>query len=277
MELRKAHYWVWSWDSGWGVLPLAAVLGGAWAFADPFQTGHWPTLALAAALVLVGWGPLWYAILTTDWATPLGHWRAWDTALPVRPLPYTRPGTPGARLHQRVEQARAWWQAVGATHLAVPLRSATLALVASLLLSVVQGRDTLLLTLLFLTCAQLAVLWCEGRGHCTPGWEGLALVGLPWLLGAASGTEILLLPTVSGIVLALLVGTYGQPTLASLIGPLAATGFLIWMGEPFVAGVPLLLALPGFLLLLQRPPADTYRRAVGPWLLAMILLMAWAL
>ncbi len=277
IDLSTSPYTTWSWNHGWGALPLVAVLGSAWAFARPFTSEQLPALLLAVGLVLAGWGPLWYTILATDWATPLRRWRDWQSALPTPALPYTLPQTPGARLHQRVAQARAWWQQVGAAHLAAPLRAALLALAVSLLLSAALGRDALMLTGLFFACSQLAALWCEGRGQCVPGWEGLALVGLPWFLGATLGQGTNTLPALSALVLALLVGLYGRPSYLTLGGPLLATGFLIWHGNHLAAGILLLLALPGCLHLLQRTPLPDYRRAIGLWVLAMLLLMAWVL
>ena len=72
-----------------------------------------------------------------------------------------------------------------------------------------------------------------------------------------------------------MMGFYAIPSPVAVIGPIVAAAFLVWQGHFIAAGVGL-LAVPPLLLLLHQPP-QTYRRAVTPWLAAMIVLMAWAL
>ena len=271
IEAQKTNFWIGTWEGGWRVVPLVAMLAGAWAGARPSGGELFPALALAATLILAGWEPLWRAIATTAWATPLAHWRTWEQETPARRWPYLQPGTPGAALNHAWGRARAWWQAVGSASLSSPLRSAFLALLVSLLLGVALGRTALFLTLLLLACAQLAALWDEGRGRPGPFWQAITLVGIPWLLGASLAGETL--PLLAPLAVTLLAGFFAQAGPIAILGPLLAAGFLVWQGHPFAAGILLLLAFPGLLLLTQRVEKTAYRQAVALWLIAMLLLI----
>ncbi|MGC9469093.1 MAG: hypothetical protein ACP5HS_10915, partial [Anaerolineae bacterium] len=100
-------------DGGWLFVPLVSALGGALAYGDGMPADALTSLAAALALVVGGWQPFWQALTTTDWTTPLKAWRGWRKALPFSRWPYLQPGTPGATLHHRIAQARAWWVEVG--------------------------------------------------------------------------------------------------------------------------------------------------------------------
>ncbi len=270
-EAQKTNFWIGTWEGGWRAVPLAAMLAGAWA-RPPADDERLTALALAATLILAGWDPLWRAIATTAWAAPLAHWRVWEQEAPSsRRWPYLQPGTPGAALNHAWGRARAWWQAVGAAALSAPLRSAFLALLVSLLLGVVLGRTALFLTLLLLACTQLTALWDEGRGRPGPFWQAITLVGIPWVLGTSLGGETL--PLLAPLAVTLLAGFFAQDGPIAILGPLLAAGFLVWQGHPFAAGMLLLLAFPGLLLLTQRVAGTTYRQAVALWLIAMLLLV----
>lgn len=267
---------------GWGFLPVAAVLGGAWTFAAPLEGDIWLTVLTALVLALAGWLPFWRIVTRTSWAHTFALWRTWkrEAALPF--WPYLQPGTPGAALHRTLRQARAWWSEVGRAALAAPLCMAALALVVNLLAALVLGRDALLLTLAMIAWTEIAVLWHEGRGDVGAAWAAGALVGLPWLLGASLGVSSagpagMLQPALSALALILLMAFYAHPAPTAVLGPLLGAGFLVWQRQFLAAGGVLLLALPGLLLLLQRPSMATYRRALTPWLLAIIFLMAWVL
>lgn len=266
---------------GWGVLPVAAVLGGAWAFAAPLEGDVWIAVLTALVLALAGWLPFWRAVTRTPWAEPFALWRTWQQESPLPLWPYLQPGTPGATLHRALQQARAWWDDVGRTALAAPLWMAALALGVSVLAALILGRNALLLTLAMAAWTEIAVLWHAGRGDVGAAWAAGALVGLPWLLGASLGAApdnaATLQPALSALALTLLIAFYAHPAPSAMLGPLLAGGFLVWQGQFLAAGVLLLLALPGLLLLLYRPETPAYRRAIAPWLLAMILLMAWVL
>lgn len=269
IEAQKTNFWIGTWEGGWRAVPLVAMLSGAWA--RPPEDGRLTALALAATLILAGWEPLWRAIITTAWATSLARWRTWEREAPSRRWPYLQPGTPGAALNHAWGRARAWWQAIGAAALSASLRSAFLALLVSLLLGMALGRTALFLTLLLLACTQLAALWNEGRGQAGPFWQAITLVGIPWLLGASLAGETL--PLLAPLAVTLLAGFFAQAGPTTLLGPLLAAGFLVWQGHPFAAGVLLLLAFPGLLLLTQRVEKTAYRQAVALWLIAMLLLV----
>ncbi len=266
---------------GWGFLPVAAVLGGAWAFAAPLKGDTLLAVLTAMVLALAGWLPFWRMVTRTSWAETFASWRTWKQEAPLPLWPYLQPGTPGAALHRTLRQALAWWREEGWAALAAPLCMAALALGVSVLAALVLGRDALLLTLAMVAWTEIAVLWHEGRGDVGAAWAAGALVGLPWLLGASLGAStdntVTLQPALSALALMLLMAFYAHPAPLAALGPLLGAGFLIWQGRFLAAGGVLLLALPGLLLLLQRPSTAMYRRALTPWLLAMIFLMAWAL
>lgn len=272
---ERTNPWIGPWEGGWFLVPLAAVIGGAWATAKPLNGDTLPHLALAGGLALIAWAPLWRALTYTNWATPLRRWRQWESRAPLPQLPYVQPNTPGAAFTRALEHARAWWQAEGAAAFAAPLSSALLALVAGILLSLSLGRIALLLTLIQLAWAQLLAFWNEGRGRPGPFGEAVAAAGLPWLLGATLGEGAL--PLGGALAVIALFGFYAMPGLPALLGPLLAAGYLLLQGEPLATGALLLLALPGLLLLTQRLPAAQYRRAIAGWLIAMLLLMGWVL
>ena len=263
--------------SGWMSLPVISVVGGAWAFGAPLEAGNLTTLVAALVLVLAGWSPLWRVLTMTQWSEPLALWRTWEREAPLPHWPYLQPETPGSAIYRMLGQARAWWHDVGRAALAVPLRSAALALLVSVLAGLILGRSALLLTLAMVAWAEMTALWHEGRGYAGSGWAAGALVGLPWFLGASLGTAEMLQPMISALALTLLMGLYAHPSPVAVGGPLIAAVFLIWQGHFVAVGPLLLLALPNLMLLLHRPPVQDYRRAVTPWLVAMIVLVAWVL
>ena len=271
---------IWPTLYGWGFLPVAAVLGGAWAFAAPLEGDVLLAVLTALVLALGGWLPFWRAVTRTSWAETFALWRTWKHEAPLPLWPFLQPGAPGAALYRALRQARAWWGEVGRAALAAPLCMAALALGVSVLAALVLGRNALLLTLAMAAWTEIAVLWHEGRGDVGAAWAAGALVGLPWLLGASLGasfdTTALLRPVLSALALTLLMAFYAYTGPSAALGPLLGVGLLVWQGQFLAAGGVLLLALPGLLLLLQRPSTTTYRRAITPWLLAIILLMAWA-
>lgn len=274
MKLHNKTFWSATWESGWALLPVIAGITGAWAAVGAVITQQLTDLALVVALILAGWRPFWHALTAVDWATPLRRWQAWQHTTPLPRWPYLQPNTPGARLRRALGQARAWWAAEGADQLAAPLRSAVLAATISLLLSAVLGRTALMLTLLFFAWTELAALWNDGSGTAHGVWTGLALSGLPWLLGTtlngALTTEIVL----STWVVTALGSTFPLPSLWTVVGPGLGALFLLMQDAFTAAGLLLLLAFPGWLLLSQEVDADTYRRASVPWLIFMLLLLA---
>ena len=254
---------------------MAAVVAGAWASGALARPEQALPLATALALVLGGWLLFWLVLTTTDWATPLSAWRSWDQPTDLRPLPYLQDQTPGAALHRSLMLARGWWQSVGRKAMSPALGGLALSLAVSILLSAVLGRRALLLTGLFLAWAEMAALWHEGRAHTAgAGWAAVALVGLPWTLGSSLGSGDAGPLALAGLVLSVLIGFYGGATPIAVLGPLLGAAFLVWHGSYLIAGLLLLCAVPGLLLLLHHPSEATYRRAIVPWMLCMVALMA---
>ncbi len=258
----------------WALLPVVSLLGGVWAFAPASHDLAWPTLAAMGGLVIGGWIPLWQAVRQTDWATPLSAWRHWEDQAPLASWPYLQPGAPGAKLHHTLAQARSWWEAVGKHTLAVPLRQAAMAFCLSLLLSILLGRAAIMFTILVAAWIQLSALWQSGRDDNRIGGSALALVGIPWMLGATLGGGDPKLPALSALALVLLTGFFTRSSLWAMAGPVLAAGFLVWQAHPMAAGWILLLALPGLLTVLRVSGNARYHRSIFPWLLAMILCMA---
>ncbi|MGC9356498.1 MAG: hypothetical protein ACP5GX_01450 [Anaerolineae bacterium] len=259
---------------GLGLSSLIALVGGAWAFAQPLTGERLETLALASALILAGWIFLWRMLTGTDWAAAFRHWLDWEYTASLPHWPYLQGGTPGARLYQALGQARSWWQHVGADNLARPLRSALLALVVALLLSAALGRTAVLLSFLFLTWSELTALWSEGSGRPGAFGEAVACVGLPWLLGASLSGSIPPLALLSALAVTLLFAGHVRPGWQAAVGPLLVGLFLLWQGAPLATGVVFLLAFPGLWLSVQGVQEDRYRGAVSPWLAGMLLVVA---
>ncbi len=272
MNEREAGFWLGPWEGGWWLLPPVALVCGAWASG---VTPLWrPELAALLALVLAGWRPFWRALSRTDWATPLRAWRTWEDEAPLPRIPYLQPGTPGAALQRRLQQALAWWRACGAQTLALPLRVALLSLGLSLLLALAIGRTALLLTFFFISLSEVALLWDE-RGHIPTFFHALMEAGLPWLLGSSLGApDGLQLALALG--LSLLVAAFLRPTRASGLGTLPLLGLLVSQ-HPFTAGWVALSCVPLVWLGMRAPDASTYRRRSAVWLMVVFILTAGAL
>ena len=90
--------------------PAWAALCGALASGDfDWRQGEaWLKFAVLILLVNVGWGGLWAALGSADWAATLVRWREWCSGDPVAALPYTLPGSPGDRVSRWVGQLRVW-------------------------------------------------------------------------------------------------------------------------------------------------------------------------
>ena len=273
-EISPTTEWDNTTDIRWALLPLLAALGGAWAYKGAFKPTINPTLLTTLALILGGWVPLWITITHTNWAYPLDRWQHWSESDTLPSLPYLQAGSAGNVLHRRLSQARLWWKKVGRPTLTTPMQQAFLALLVSLLLGYIIGRTALLLTLMYFASTQLAVLWSGGRHESGTGWLALTQAGLPWLLGASLEQGVQTTAVLSSFVLIILVGLYTLASPLALAGPIAAAIYLIWQEHTITAGWLLLLALPGFLKLGQRPSSVDYRKVTLPWVLCMVGLIA---
>ena len=76
----------------WAALCGVVASGGfAW------QGEGWSRLALLILLVDGGWGTLWTALGSTNWAAALHQWRTWEFGERTPKPPYTLPDSPGDR------------------------------------------------------------------------------------------------------------------------------------------------------------------------------------
>mgnify|MGYP005619573299 CR=1 FL=1 len=121
------------------------------------------------------------------------------------------------------------------------------------------------------------VLWRGEQKQVSAGGSAIALVGLPWLLGASLSNGEVALAFPSALAIVILTGLYMTPSALAVGGPLLMALFLIWQMQAAVAGWLLLLSLPGLRLLWHNLETKSYRQTVTPWLLAMLCLVAWVL
>lgn len=256
------------------ILPIVTFLGSSWAFAPPTQFSL-RNLLLPLVLLIGGWLPLWNAVVHTHWYQPLQAWRTWHAQTPLPHWPYMQPHTPGEALHQRLAQALHWWQTLGQEALAVPLHKAILALVVSVLISSILGRQSLMLSLLYITWTEITVLWHAGKGYSPSGWAALTTVGLPCLLGSTLYDGNMRFPILSAITLTLVTSMCTQTSFLSLVGPLLGAGFMLWHNQSLAAGAILLFALPGLQKQSAAPTAT--RPPISLWIVAMVCVFIGAL
>ncbi len=264
----------------WASLCGIAVSGGfGW------QGEDWLRLALLILLVDGGWGTLWAALGSTNWATPLHRWRNWRSGDPVAPLPYTLPGSPGDRASRWLGQLRAWWRDVLWPTCGPALSAIAVALPVTAVLGALLGPELLLLSAGACAIMQLGLVWEGGQGSIAPGWGAVVTVTLPWLAGHVAFGELTLRSAGLALAFALAWGAAwraDQPWKRTLgIGAqLLAAVLLVVLHHPLAAGVLLLLLAPQLILLpwLRRgQPVSWYVRHTQPWLMAAMLVAAWAL
>ncbi len=255
----------------------AAICGVVASDGFDWQGADFLRLALLILLADGGWGTLWAAISATDWATPLRRWRNYRFGEPAPTPPYTLPNSPGDRASRWLGQLRAWghdvlWPACGPAISAIAV-----ALPVTALLGILLGTDLLLLSMAALAVMQLSLAW-EGCG-------ALVTVMFPWLAGhVAFGPPT---PASAGLALAFTLawganrraGSYWIRTLG-IAAQFVALALLITLRRPLAAGVVALLLAPQLALLpwLRRgQSAPWYVRHARPWLMATMLIAAWAL
>ncbi len=248
--------------------------------------GGFLRLALLILLIDGGWGTLWTALGSTDWATPLRRWRDWRLGEPSAALPYTLPNSPGDRASRRLGQLRVWWRNALWPTCGSAISSLVVALPVTILLGILLGQELLLLSAAALAVAQLGLAWEGGRGATAPGWDANVAVALPWLAGhiAFGGT-----PTSHSIGLAATFAlAWGSAWQFRSIGgrilgvgaQLLATAILVALHHPLAAGSLLLLLVPQLALipwLWRGQSASWYVRHARPWLMIAMMIAAWAL
>lgn len=271
--------------------PAWAALCGIVASGDfGWQGKDWLRLALLILLVDGGWSTLWAALVSTNWAKPLRRWRNWRFGEPVATPPYTLPGSPGDRASRWLGQLRTWWRAVFWPICGPALSAIVVAIPVTVVLGALLGTELLLLSVVALAVMQLAMIQLNlarerGRSASVPKWNALIAVTLPWLAGHIAFGSL----TLRSVGLALAFGlAWGavwrayspwERTLGISAQCLAAA-LLIALHRPLPAGCLLLLLAPQLVLLpwLQRgQPASWCVRYTHPWLMAAMLVAAWAL
>ena len=279
LQARLTHLVTWL-GAAWAAL-CGVIASGGFGWQGP----DWLRLALLILLVDGGWGTLWPAIGGTDWSKPLRRWRNWRFGNPVSTPPYTLPGSPGDRGSRWMGQLRAWWRnvlwptcgpAVSAIIVAVPI----VALLGALL-----GVEVILLSVAALAAMQLGMAWEGGRGVIAPGWDAVVAVTLPWLAGHAAFGPLTLRSAVLALALALAWGAVWRANLlwGRLMGigaQLLAAALLVALHHPLAAGALLVMMAPQLALLpwLRRGlSASCYAQYARPWLMAAMLIAAWAL
>jgi hypothetical protein len=266
--------------------PAWAALCGVVA-SDGFgwQGADWMRLALLFLLADGGWGTLWAAIGGTDWATPLRRWRHWQFGERIAKPPYTLPESPGDRVFRWFGQFRAWWRHLFWLDCGPALMTIAIALPVMVVLAVLLGPELILISVGAVAVMQLGLAWRGGSGRPAPGWDAIIAVTLPWLAGHLAFGSL----TPSSSILALAFGlAWGaawriessQGRMLAAGGQLLAVALLVALKRPlFACGLALLL-VPQLALLpwIKRgQPAGWYVRHTRPWLMAAMLLAAWAL
>jgi len=250
-----------------------------------WQGADWLRLLLLILLVDGGWGTLWTALATTDWAAALRRWHHWRFGPPAAALPYTLPGSPGDRASRWLGQVRAWWGLVFRPACGEPLSAIAVALLVTAVLSALLGVPIVLLSAAALAVMQLGFVWEGGRGAVAPGWDAVVAVALPWLAGHAACGSLTWPSALLGLAFALAWGTAWQAAVrwkrALGVGAqFLAAALLVVLRYPLAAGILLLLLAPqlAFAPWLERgQPAPWYVRYTRPWLMAAMLVAAWAL
>jgi hypothetical protein len=279
LQARLADLTTWL-SPAWAALCGVVASGGF-----DWQGAGWLQLALLILVVDGGWGTLWAAIGGTDWATPLRRWRHWQFGERINKPPYTLPGSPGDRVFRWFGQFRAWWRHLFWLDCGPALTTIVIALPVVMVLAVLLGPELILISVGAVAVMQLGLVWKGGSGQPAPGWDAIVAVTLPWLAGhLAFGTLTLgssILALTSGLVWGAawrIESSRGRILAAS--GQLLAAALLVALNQPLATCGLVLLLVPQLALLpwiKLGQPAGWYVRHTRPWLMAAMLLAAWAL
>jgi hypothetical protein len=279
---RLAHPF-WGWIGAW------AVLCGALASNSLRWEGE-VLLALALSMLLaeLAWGSLWDLAVGTDWFRPLAEGWPPSHSTPAAALPYTQPHSPGGYLANRLGRLTAWWR-VSFWPAAGP---ALLGLLAALILTVVLAL--LLPARLRPLHAALVALAGLGvvqrrRGKDPLAAQALVRVGLSWLAGHVALAEL----GAASVALALSfsLAAWGLLRVGAGLGrglwllnggQIVGVAVLIGVQQPVAAGITGLLL---FGQLAMQPSLhyggklahQIIGRRSWPWLIAAMLVAAWAL
>ncbi|MGD1996811.1 MAG: hypothetical protein PVH62_08570 [Anaerolineae bacterium] len=272
---------------GW-VLPVWAALCGAVASGDfVLSAVGGGRLLIVFLLVEAGWGTVWSALATTDWATPIRRWRNWSMDVRLALLPYAQPGSPGYRSARWLAQLRAWWRQIVVPTVGSSVGKVMVGLAMSLILAAAAAPELAMLSLAAFALMQLALVLERGRGQPPLGWDCAFRVGLPWLAGHLAFTPLSLPSVALAMVFSTTVAGAGAVDrrwrrILWTGGQLCAASLLILLHRPLAALFLTLLLSPQWLLAAWSPrttssnPPGWIRRS-WPWLVAGMLLSAWAL
>ncbi|HEY75389.1 MAG TPA: hypothetical protein G4O00_04300 [Thermoflexia bacterium] len=234
-------------------------------------------LALSVLLVEGGWGTLWSALGTTDWAALFEQWRGWVDSSPVPSIPYAQPGSPAERFTFWLSRLRSWWRKVLIPTAGPALGAAMVGSAVSLLVALALGPETLILTLGVLALMELALLSRRGQIPVSGGWDGVLRTGAPWLVGhLAFGSLTLTSVALAGAFSLAAAGADGQSRRAWIGGQALAALLLISLHQPLTATFLALLLIPQWLLLARPALSNPAYQHALPWLAAAMLLAALA-
>jgi hypothetical protein len=271
----------WAFVSGW------SVVCGALASNHALWDGE-GLLALALVLILVtlGWGCLWNLVTDAGWVQPLGRdiSRTYRRVLPAPP--FTRPRSPAGKLLRALDTTVGWWQGVLWPAAGEALVTAFLCTLLLVVLSVFLPVRFVWLHVAFALLVGLGA-WMRRRSAGPLAGQSCVAVGLGWMAGyvgfAGFGVPSLALALLySGAawgVLRMQAGRRGGLWLSA--GTQTIVGaILVALKQPLAAGVLALLLLGQIALhLSSREGSEAVRvaRPTWPWLLAAMLVAAWAL
>ncbi len=272
---------------------VSAWMGPAWAaLCGVLASGNfdwrsqdWLRLALLILLVDGVWGTLWAALGGTNWATPMRRWRNWRFGQALTPLPYTLPSSPGDQTARWLGHLRTWWRDIFWPTCGPAFSAAIVAIPMLAVLGALLGIESALLSMAALAVMQLGLAWDGGRGSISPGWDALIAVTLPWLAGHAAFAPLTLHSFGLALALALAWGAAWRADLAGerIVGigaQILSAVLLATLYRPLAAGTVLLLMIPQLAMFpwfSERQVAARYARYARPWLMAAMLIAAWAL
>jgi hypothetical protein len=269
--------------------PAWAMLCGVIASGDfSWQGADWLRMALLVLLVDGCWGTLWAALGSTNWAAPLHQWRTWEFGERTPKPPYTLPDSPGDRILSWVGLFRAWWRHLFWLDCGPAISAIIITLPMTVLLGTLLGQEMLLLSTAAVAAMQAGTIGSRGRGTTAPEWNALIGVALPWLAGHAAFGPLTPSSSLLALILALAWGgawrvESPRGRFVAAGGQLLAAALLVALNQPLTA-----LAACGLVLLLvpqlallpwigRGQPAGWYVRHTRPWLMAAMLIAAWAL